>query len=65
MSDMVILRQCAFECDTYGSSVVAAFGEYCGHRARILRRRPHWVSRAEAVSDIIVWLMRPETWRSA
>ena len=62
---MDIMRQCAYECDTYGSSVVAAFGEYCGHRARILRRCPHWARRSETVSAMILWLMRPETWRSA
>lgn len=65
MTDALVLRQCAYECDTYGSDVVAAFGEYCGHRARVLHHRPHWRARAAEVSDIVLWLMRTETWRCA
>ena len=62
MSDFLILRQCAYECDMYGSSVVVAFGEYCGHRARFLAREPKFRTKPRALSAMIQWLMRPETW---
>ena len=36
-----------WECDQYGTDVVAAFGEYCGHRQRFLSRLA-WLGRMVA-----------------
>jgi hypothetical protein len=61
---MDILRHCAYECDMYGSDVVAAFGEYCAHRQRFLAHRPQLATKPSALTLMIQWLMRPETWRN-
>ena len=57
MTNLLVLRQCAYECDTYGSDVVAAFGEYCGHRARIVRRMPRLKTNLETLRFMVLWLM--------
>ena len=41
------------EIDLYGASVVDAFGAYCFHQARILRRRPGLRSKLWVVSKMI------------
>ena len=38
---MELLRQLNADIALYGADVVAAFGEYCGHRSRVLQRLDH------------------------
>lgn len=51
------LAQVAHDIDTYGLSVVTAFGEYCTQRQRILRRVPRLVKQPETLVDMITTLM--------
>ena len=38
---MELLRQLNADIALYGADVVTAFGEYCGHRSRVLQRFDH------------------------
>ena len=53
-----MLCQIAWEIDTYGASVVAAYGEYCGHQRRILARRPRLRYNLAVLSKMIILLMK-------
>ena len=55
---MSLLRQCAHDIDLYGLSVVTAFGAYCGHAVRLVRRCPRLAQQPVTLSHMIQLLMR-------
>lgn len=53
----MFLHQVSWDIDTYGLSVCAAFGEYCGHRQRLLAHRPRLAHDPMVLSHMVQLLM--------
>ena len=56
---MELLHQLNADIALYGADVVAAFGEYCGHRSRVLQRLQHLgrIVSPDIVSKMIACIM--------
>ena len=54
----LVLKYCAQDIDLYGLSVITAFGEYYGHRARLLKHCPRLAQRPVTLSHMIQLLMQ-------
>ena len=56
---MELLRQLNADIVLYGADVVAAFGEYCGHRSRVLQRFSYFgrIVSPGVVSKMIACIM--------
>ena len=52
------VQQLAWECECYGATVVAAFGEYCAQRTRLVQHVPRLAADLCLLSAMALRLMR-------
>lgn len=58
MMPLSSIQLCLYECDLYGTDVVAAFGEYCQQRTRLLRHSASLETKPQTLTRIVGLLMR-------